>query len=65
VKSTGGAGPQAPDAQDVGHPATGCPFASRCPRVLPICRTAPLPRTVTAPQHEHWCHNPIPEQGAS
>ena len=65
VKSSGGPGPEAGDAPGLGHTATGCPFAPRCPRVLPVCRAAPLPRTVTAPQHEHWCHNPIPAKEAA
>jgi peptide/nickel transport system ATP-binding protein len=65
VKSGRAADPRAAYRPDMQHSATGCPFAPRCPRVLPVCWTAPLPRTMTAPQQEHWCHNPIPDKKAS
>ena len=45
----GAAGPTASAASDVGfaETATGCPFASRCPDVLDVCRTSdPAPRAV-------------------
>jgi peptide/nickel transport system ATP-binding protein len=65
VKSGGGADPQVRDGLDMKHATTGCPFAPRCPRALPVCWTEPLARKVTASQHEHWCHNPIPDKEAS
>ncbi|HTX74087.1 MAG TPA: ABC transporter ATP-binding protein [Rectinemataceae bacterium] len=37
-------------------PAPGCPFASRCPRVMPVCRESMPPVTVIAPDHWLRCH---------
>ena len=36
----------------------GCPFASRCPRALPICTEEFPAATVDSPDHSFWCFNP-------
>jgi peptide/nickel transport system ATP-binding protein len=41
-------------------PMIGCPFVSRCPRALDRCRTIRPEASSDAPQHDYWCHNPIP-----
>ncbi len=38
----------------------GCPFAGRCSREIPVCRTAPPPRVERSARHHAWCFNPEP-----
>ncbi|HEX6835638.1 MAG TPA: oligopeptide/dipeptide ABC transporter ATP-binding protein, partial [Polyangia bacterium] len=45
-------------------PAGGCAFASRCPHVMPRCRTTPpVDRVVAGADHHVRCH--LYEEGAS
>jgi oligopeptide/dipeptide ABC transporter ATP-binding protein len=37
-------------------PARGCPFADRCPHVMPVCRTTTPPLTFVGPAHQAACH---------
>jgi oligopeptide/dipeptide ABC transporter ATP-binding protein len=47
-------------APDAANPRSqGCPFASRCPRALPVCAERFPEPTTAAPDHRFWCHNPI------
>ena len=38
------------------HPPTGCRFHTRCPHVMPVCRTQDPRVTEPAPGHEVACH---------
>jgi len=47
------------DVPSVLHPPTGCPFHTRCPRVMDRCKTAepPLIRIGEGrDEHKVWCH---------
>lgn len=37
-------------------PARGCPFADRCPHVMPVCRTTTPPLAFVGPAHQAACH---------
>lgn len=41
-----------------GPPAQGCPFASRCPLVMDICRTTTPPQILLSDTHGIRCHAP-------
>jgi oligopeptide/dipeptide ABC transporter ATP-binding protein len=44
---------------DPAHPPSGCPFHTRCPYVMPICRTDPpglVPRRHDQEVREAACH---------
>ncbi len=42
-----------------GPPAHGCPFASRCPLVMDICRTVRPPVIQVSGTHNIRCHAPL------
>jgi peptide/nickel transport system ATP-binding protein len=50
---------------DLVNPAPGCPFAPRCPHVLPVCRAQMPPlEAVATPGHQAACWNPVKETAA-
>jgi oligopeptide/dipeptide ABC transporter ATP-binding protein len=50
---------------DLVNPAPGCPFAPRCPHVLPVCRAQMPPlEAVATPGHRVACWNPVKETAA-
>lgn len=46
---------------DLISPPKGCPFASRCRYVMPVCQKYPPEMTEFSPEHEAacWLHNPM------
>lgn len=44
------------DPPDLSIAQTGCPFASRCPHVMPICREVEPPLIETGPGQRAACH---------
>ncbi|WP_054010101.1 ABC transporter ATP-binding protein [Arthrobacter sp. ERGS1:01] len=49
------------DEVPAGPPAQGCPFASRCPLVMDICRTTRPPAVELSGTHSIRCHAPLEE----
>ncbi|NVM97730.1 ABC transporter ATP-binding protein [Arthrobacter sp. SDTb3-6] len=47
------------DEVPAGPPARGCPFASRCPLVVEICRTTKPPVIEASSTHAIHCHVPV------
>lgn len=47
------------DEVPAGPPALGCPFASRCPLVMEVCRTTKPPVIQASGTHGIRCHAPI------
>ena len=52
------------DAEAAGIPAQGCPFAGRCPEVMPICR-AEAPSMTERGKSTAACHLLVPTERAS
>jgi peptide/nickel transport system permease protein len=53
------------DPPDLTQMPPGCPFASRCPHAMPICRDVMPLRTTVGPAHAAACHLIVSECQAS
>lgn len=51
--------PPGQDEVPSGPPAQGCPFASRCPLVMDVCKTTTPPVIQASSTHSIRCHAPI------